>query len=141
MHQDDYSYGILPLRQIKGEWQILLIKHLKGHWAFPKGHADPDEKPIEAAMRELKEETGLIISRFLERAPFQESYVFRSGQLSIHKTVIYFAAEVEGDIMLQEEEIEDYKWLSVRSAHKYLTFPEARRVCEEINVYLSEEIS
>ena len=39
---------------------FLLIQHQAGHWAFPKGHANPGESPAETARREFAEETGYI---------------------------------------------------------------------------------
>lgn len=32
------------------------------HWDIPKGQGDPDETPIDAALRELREETGVVIA-------------------------------------------------------------------------------
>jgi 8-oxo-dGTP diphosphatase len=39
--------------------QLLLIKRREGVWAFPGGRLEPDETPIDAAHRELFEETGV----------------------------------------------------------------------------------
>lgn len=40
--------------------QVLLVHHkATGLWMFPGGHVDPDETPGEAALREVREETGL----------------------------------------------------------------------------------
>jgi 8-oxo-dGTP diphosphatase len=40
--------------------QVLLVHHNKiGQWLYPGGHVDPDEDPAEAALREVREETGI----------------------------------------------------------------------------------
>lgn len=45
----------------------ILLCHVTGttHWDIPKGMQDPGESTIEAAMRELKEETGLVFDPVL----------------------------------------------------------------------------
>lgn len=39
--------------------RILLRRTLRGEWVFPKGWIDPGEKPEQAALREVREETGV----------------------------------------------------------------------------------
>jgi 8-oxo-dGTP diphosphatase len=50
----------------KNSYKILLIKRGKqpfiNHYALPGGNIDENEQPIDAAVRELKEETNLIIN-------------------------------------------------------------------------------
>ncbi len=43
--------------------KVLLVHHkASGCWVFPGGHVDPDEAPHEAAIRELREETGVQLT-------------------------------------------------------------------------------
>ena len=57
----DQSFGVVPVRDDAktGEQEFLLVQHQAGHWGFPKGHLEPGETPVQAAGRELAEETGL----------------------------------------------------------------------------------
>lgn len=52
-----------------GGWRwLLLVERGDGHgWALPGGYLDPGEDPTDAALRELAEETGLILDRASER--------------------------------------------------------------------------
>ena len=57
------SCGAIVFRRFHGNIQILLIKHINsGHWSFPKGHIENNETETETAVREIKEETGILIA-------------------------------------------------------------------------------
>jgi bis(5'-nucleosidyl)-tetraphosphatase len=124
------SFGIIPLQQVDGIWQVLLILHKGGrHWAFPKGRSNPGETPLESARRELKEETGLDVETLLQDEPLTEQYEFRRKGESVVKTVQYFPAVVSGTVRLQPEEIQDAKWVLLKEAVRHLTFREAKEMC------------
>lgn len=133
------SYGIIPLRLQEGQWEVLLVQHQAGHWSFPKGHANPEESPQETAERELFEETGLTVQRYLAPDPLTETYHFSfRGQL-IHKSVDYYLASVEGEMVIQELEIQASQWLTLKEAYARMTFKEGRRLCQEAMNFLLEE--
>ena len=127
------SYGIIPLKQVRGEWQVFVILHKNGfHWGFPKGKADEGENPLTSATRELKEETGLEVEKILRDSPIVEQYVFMRRGERIKKEVSYFPAIVSGALLLQPEEIADGKWVNVGEAFDLLTFKEARDVLSKV---------
>lgn len=132
----DKSFGIIPLKQIEGEWQFLVVQPLQGWWGFPKGHADADESPVEAAERELLEETGLRIDQFLYPEPLYELYQFRLQGKLIDKTVAYWIASVKGEIRLQKEEMRDACWLPFDQAVVRLTFDGAKELCRQAHKIL-----
>ncbi len=51
--------GIVFRRHPQEGLQVLLIQDSHGNWAFPKGRIEPGEQPVEAALRETREEVGL----------------------------------------------------------------------------------
>ena len=128
----DNSYGIVPLRRNGEEWQVLLVQHMSGHWAFPKGHAEKGETDQQAAERELKEETGLSVQSYLSKLNFYEDYKFRfNGQL-ISKKVTYLLAVVEGEVVLQEIEIKASLWVPLLEAESKMTFKEGKSLCRKV---------
>lgn len=128
--KDVQCYGIIPLKVADGRWHVLLIKHNKGsYWAFPKGHGEAGEDAHQAAARELREETGLSIERYLSEEPVLERYNFVARGEQIHKTVTYFLAEVTGPLVLQKEEIMDAKWVDLSLAEGEITFKEGKNIC------------
>jgi bis(5'-nucleosidyl)-tetraphosphatase len=106
--KQDASFGIIPLRFMKGKWEIFLVQLRRGHhWGFPKGHPEQGEEPLASALRELKEETQLEVLSLLSKEPLVETYRFTSQGELIEKQVTYFIAQVTGEAALQEEEVEN----------------------------------
>jgi 8-oxo-dGTP pyrophosphatase MutT (NUDIX family) len=128
----DQSFGIIPLQRINDSWHVLLIKQRFGrHWTFPKGHAEGIETPHEAAAREFFEETGLEVLRLISPDPLSENYEFRARGAKIFKTVSYYLAEVGGQIRLEPQEVIACKWVPLEDAHRHVTFPQAKELCEQ----------
>ena len=134
------SYGIIPLQKLQGEWNILLVQLHAGHWGFPKGHPNSHETPLETAQRELFEETHLKIDQILSEQTFEESYFFKFQGTLIHKTVIYYLAEVGGVLKKMEEEIKDIKWIPLNQAVDCVTFDQAKRICQQVLSMMNKSI-
>ena len=134
---EEKSFGIIPLKKEEGEWQVLLIKHRAGHWAFPKGHPEEGESQIETATRELNEETNLKIVDLISETSLQENYIFKKEGSLVYKTVDYFLAVVSGDVIIQEDELADYEWVDLFEAKRKITFPEGKNLCAEVEKSLT----
>lgn len=135
--EKDESFGVVPLSFEKGYWEVFLIQHRHGrYWGFPKGHAEHNETPQQAAERELKEETNLDIVRFLQDEPFVEQYQFTLEGRRISKRVFYFAAIVSGRIELQKKEIQDGTWITLRDAFDKITHQEGKTILAQVEKIL-----
>lgn len=133
----DESFGVIPLSSAKGRWEVFLIKHQRSHyWGFPKGHAELDETPEEAAFRELKEETNLDFVRLLQAEPLMEQYTFMMEGKRVFKKVAYFVAEVEGKVALQMKEIQDGSWMPIAEAFSKLTHSEGKAILTQVEKIL-----
>ncbi|MBJ7449475.1 MAG: NUDIX domain-containing protein [Parachlamydiales bacterium] len=126
--KSDFSFGIVPLKKENNQWHVFIIKHSKSYWGLPKGHAENEETPQQAAARELKEETGLSVDHFMDCPPLVESYTFYYAGEQIHKTVTYFMALVSGYISLQEDEVEEGRWVLLEQASSCISYPESQAV-------------
>lgn len=131
MNRDETSYGILPFSKHEGGWKVLVILHTKGHWAFPKGHPEAEETPLETAQREFLEETGLSVQTLLKENPLSEHYEFKQGGDTITKHVFYFPAVVSGELSLQAAEVVEGRWLTFEEAQRQLTFAESKHLLQE----------
>ncbi len=88
--------------------KILLILDQYGKWAVPKGLIEAGESPEQAALREVKEETG-IEAKILEKLG-ENKYFYRREGKTIAKTVHVFLMEGTGEIKVQWE-IKGAEWV------------------------------
>jgi bis(5'-nucleosidyl)-tetraphosphatase len=139
----DKSFGIIPIHGQGGERRFLLVHHQKGHWGFPKGHADPGESPSETALRELAEEAGVTACRLAEAPKFIERYTYINKRgVQIDKTVTFFIGLVDDPaVTVQPEEVRDHAWLTAEQALDRLTFHEARELLGRVMTHLNEQAS
>jgi bis(5'-nucleosidyl)-tetraphosphatase len=123
--------------------EYLLLKrklHWKG-WEFPKGKIEKGEKKIEAAGRELREETGQRILNirkfnFSGKYRYQKPLPDRPGKIG--QTFTLFAAEAgKGKVTLDKKEHSGYKWLDFKDAMKKLKWPNQRKSLRIVNEWLS----
>jgi len=134
----DFSFGVIPLKKIDLQWSILLVHQNAKYWSFPKGHRETNETPLQAAKRELQEETGLVVSKLLIDEPIVERYSFFNHGTSIEKTVYYFIALVTGVVKVQEDEILEAKWVRLEEAYDLVTFSQGKLLCKQVIDILSE---
>ncbi len=134
----DESFGVIPLKKENNKWLVLILKQRAGHWSFPKGHKNNVlETPIDAAQRELFEETGFKVKKFLFPETLQETY-FVGENNETKKTVTYFIALVEGDMKLCHVEVESALWINLDEIFKTIDLKESKhQLIEELKILLS----
>jgi 8-oxo-dGTP pyrophosphatase MutT (NUDIX family) len=87
---------------------------------------------MEAARRELKEETNLDLVRWVSETPFEECYQFIAKEGKVIKKVSYFVAEVTGEVLLQKGEIQAGRWVHLPEAIEQLTYKESRSILSQV---------
>lgn len=128
---NDKSVGVMPIFKTGGEIKVLLVRHAKGHWGFPKGHPESGESELETAARELAEETSLHKLELVPGVRLEEVYDFEKEGKIYHKTVIYFLALVQGEPQVPPEfaqEIVGLEVLTPELALAQITYPEGREI-------------
>jgi 8-oxo-dGTP diphosphatase len=94
---------------------------------LPKGHADGDETPEQAARREVAEETGVDAELVDELGVVRYRYE-RRGR-TIDKAVrFYLFRYLSGDLADHDHEIEDARWMALEQAAKVLTYSGEREM-------------
>ncbi len=136
----DQTYGVIPVRKKGGEWEFLVIKSRRGHWGFPKGHANPGETPVLAATRELREETGITRAAVYEDIFFTESHAVSGDVRVVTKLVTWFLGVAAGDQIvnpLDTEEIVENRWLDFKGAFPLITYESTKQILLDVKEYLS----
>jgi len=129
--KNDMSMGVIVFYRFPRSVKYLIIKHKKGHWAFPKGHPEKGETKLETALRELEEETGVSkINLLKKRILLKEQYKFTDKKgVKILKKVNYFIAEAKNKkVKLDLKEVTDFKWATLKAGLVKITFDESKSI-------------
>jgi len=122
---EDIPYEKMPIEKLAGgvayirhEGQVYLglVHDVFGHWTLSKGHVMTDEKPEDAVVRELKEETGLEV--LVEGELGDTEYIASDPQKGkLRKQVIYYLVRAKDfkDMALPEGKggLDDAKWFKL----------------------------
>jgi 8-oxo-dGTP pyrophosphatase MutT (NUDIX family) len=121
------SCGVIPFKQNGENREYLILLQTNNCWSFPKGHMEAGESEEETALRELLEETGLH-ARLIAGKKAVSVYDIPPYT---RKQVVLLLAEVEGNVILQEAEVQNYQWVKAEELPAYL-HPDTYRVCREL---------
>ncbi len=109
--------------------RVLLIRDPYRKWGLPKGHLEGEEGPEEAALREVREETGL--QRLLLGPDLGEiDWVFRLDGRLIHKFCrFYLMGSADGTPRPEVSEgITECRWMSTGEALRMVAYANAREI-------------
>ncbi len=110
--------------------RVLLLHHARERrWCFPKGHVDPGETLAQAALREVREESGLARVLLVREIATVQYRFFqpRSGE-NVLKTTVYFLGHAEEEALRLEDTFDLGEWVAPAEGLRRLPYPEDRRV-------------
>jgi 8-oxo-dGTP pyrophosphatase MutT (NUDIX family) len=129
----EFSAGGIVVKNDKREGRkFLLIKDSYGHWTWPKGKIDKGESVTDAALREIREETGLSEVAIAKQIGKSQYYYQWKGTL-IFKTVYLFVCKLLKDqpLTIQTEEIQAGRWFSPEVAIEHVDYKGAKEMVKE----------
>jgi bis(5'-nucleosidyl)-tetraphosphatase len=95
MGRSKFSAGVVVVRWSGETWRYLLLRVFRT-WDFPKGGVEAGESALQAAIREVEEETGLTTLDFRWGEPFRETAPYSGGKVARY----YVAASTDGKVSL-----------------------------------------
>jgi 8-oxo-dGTP pyrophosphatase MutT (NUDIX family) len=132
------SSGVAIVRQADSGYLFLLLRAFH-NWDFPKGMVEQGESPLEAALREVREETAIDDLDFCWGENFIET-----GPYSKNKLARYYLARTQTEQVqllvnptLGRAEHNDYRWVTFDEAQSLLA-PRVVRVLEWADAILRE---
>ena len=133
----DFAAGGVVLLEKK----ILLVKNKKSEssedkspwWGYPKGHLEEGEKPVDAAVREVFEETGFEVKAKGNKPIVESRYeISRAGE-RVQKTVWFYEMEVIEPFKCEpDDEIEEIALVGFNSALDLLTHEEDKKILKYV---------
>ena len=98
-------------------------------WGLPKGQVEPDERPEETAVREVREETG--IDADIEQDLGEISYFYVWEGVRVRKRVRFFLMRATGgDISRHDHEMEEVRWFPSGEALRMASYGSEREILE-----------
>ena len=123
------------------EKRILLVKHKKGDstedrspwWGYPKGHLEEGEKPVDAAVREVFEETGVEVKAKKNKPIAESRYEISRAGKKVQKTVWFYEMNVVESISKEpDDEIEEIAIVPFEEAYKLLAYEEDKKILKYV---------
>ncbi len=127
--------GVVFREHDKGPLYLVLISKRR-IWEFPKGHLEPGEDTKTAAIREVKEETGIDDLQVLDGFSFTVYYEFFKNGVKVKKDVVYYLMKTNSNSVRLSDEHVGYMWLQYDKALTTLTHRNSRNLLMEANAWL-----
>ena len=123
-----YDNSIIIVKNKRGD-----ISLNKSFWGFPKGHLEDGEKPAEAAVREVYEETGFKVKLKRDKPIAESRYDINLEDGVIHKTVWFYEMKVINAFEKEpDDEIEELAIVNYDEAINLLTFSEDKKILKYV---------
>lgn len=119
---------VLDTKSADSPLALLVHRPAYDDWSFPKGKLDPGETIQQAALREVKEETGLDCRIIKRLSQVRYTYRNRGGRIK-PKVVHYFLMEpVAGRVCVNIHEIDAARWYKASDALDKLSYEHDRQL-------------
>ncbi len=101
-----------------------------GSWETVHGTIEPGETPVQASLRELREETGLVPDKFYNLSRTETFYQHKRDEVALIPVFAAFVAS--GASVKLSAEHDGAEWLKARDAAGRFAWPRERRAMEDI---------
>ena len=136
---DERSAGaVVFYKEGSAEPEYLLLHYTAGHWDFPKGNIEAGENEKQAAIREIREETGITDVEFLDGFRMKIDYRYRHGRRLVLKEVVLFLARTRTRQVTLSHEHVGFAWRKYDEAMEHLTYQNAMNLLSGAREFLQK---
>src|SRR5437868_13237407 len=126
---------VYVLRRVSDAWEVLALRRAPGTrctgaWEAVHGHLEDGERPVAAALRELREETGFEAERLYNLSRVETFYRHATDEVAL--IPVFVALVVAGRDPLLGAEHDAFDWRSLPAAGAALAWPRSARALEDI---------
>jgi 8-oxo-dGTP pyrophosphatase MutT (NUDIX family) len=117
--------GVVILHGADGVEVAIVSVGSPARWQLPKGIVDPGETPEVTALREVREEAGIVATLGAPLEPVEYWYVGQRGKQRVrfHKFVYFYLMEYQsGQLSDHDHEVNEARWVTLDEAQKMLAF-------------------
>ena len=99
---------------IRSNGDVLLLKRMhaprEATWTLPGGFVEPGESGMDALLREIQEETGLMALNAVPHSAFPNTYTY--GGVTYETFDMVYVGGLEGSLSLDGTEVDAHRWFS-----------------------------
>ncbi|RJQ52950.1 MAG: NUDIX hydrolase [Nitrospiraceae bacterium] len=134
------SSGGVVFRISEGRAEAALISVRGGKaWCIPKGLIDKNEDPPAAALREVREETGLHGDIIGKLGHISYWYFLNDDRVKVHKTVHFFLLKyVKGSTGDHDHEVDEARWFPIDEAIETLSYKSEKQIMQKAKRMIEE---
>lgn len=127
--------GVWVSRKRGPTWEHLQLlrapgRYMPGVWSLCRGGIEPGETAVEAALRELREETGLTPPALYRMGTLEQFYT-SDGDTVWHVPFFFAAVDADAAVRLNPEHTA-FRWVSDGDAETLLTWPSELQLLAEV---------
>jgi len=134
------SGGVIFRTSIKNQFEVALcFKSREKIWCLPKGLIEQGETAEKAAMREIKEETGLE-GEIIKKIGQIEYHFFEKGKHYFKIVHFYLLKYSGGSLYVHDSEVEKVEWSPISKALQILAYANERKILRKAKNMLEKSL-
>lgn len=130
---------------ISREGMVLVVNQRGTSWSLPKGHVDPGEEPLQAAKREIMEETGITELHFLQTLGAYGRYKIglnTDEEKNEWKVLLFFLFRAnKNGLKPRDPHNPEARWVDPDEVEALLTHPKDKAFYKSIRTQINVELS